>query len=113
MKRAAAAGLIASAALSLTGCTQGEPKGYVECVGSQSYTVKPGDTLNAVLLRKTIGVEEDTVRDVAIAVAGTGEFKGKGELPTIEVYHAVGATDVSKLTLTTGTTVDIPQQCSN
>jgi hypothetical protein len=113
-KKTAAVALIAASAFSLAGCnTSGAANhgAYVECVGSQPYTVKPGDTLNKVLLDHTTGVTEGTVNDISATLGQTDEFKGPGALPRLEVFHWTDGT--LKPGLDAGEEVDIPLQCTN
>lgn len=113
-RKSTAVALIAASALSFAGCS---PSGaanrsaYVECVGSQSYTVKPGDTLNEILLDQTVGVTEGTVNDISAQLGQTDEFKGPGELPRMSVVHWAEGTP--KPGINVGEKVDIPKQCSN
>lgn len=113
-KKSTAVALIAASALSFAGCS---PSGaasrgaYVECVGSQPYTVKPGDTLNEILLERTVGVTEGTANDISIQLGQTDEFKGPGELPRLSVAHWAEGTPTPGINA--GDTVDLPQQCSN
>lgn len=111
-RTAALAALIAASALSLVGCNRTTANdGYLRCTGSQSYTVEPEDTLGGILLKKTEGVDEANVKDIARAVAKNPAFEGDGGLPALNVPHYVDGTQQPDISA--GATVDIPRQCSD
>lgn len=84
------------------------------CVGSQAYTVAPGDTLEGVILanveRQGKLSEPGAQRRIAIALGMRGIYsKDAGRLPVDPNY----ARDTVAPTLSSGETIHLPELCTD